>query len=219
MTLCCISDTHGRHSKLSLTQYPANVLIHAGDWTGDKDTGLLETQGFLKWFSQQPYQHKILVAGNHERQVESNEERFKELLLAYPDITYLHNSATAINGVNFYGSPYSNEFCGWAFMAEDTELKYLWDEIPEDTNVLITHGPAYGCHDKVNNYYSRDPHVGSKSLHYRKLALQNTLKVHVSGHIHEAYGTSNINGCINICASIVNERYKVVNKPIIVEVQ
>jgi hypothetical protein len=59
----CISDTHNQHGKMQ--DLPAgDVLIHAGDFTM---TGtLVEVEEFLKWFAAQPFQHKILIAGNHE---------------------------------------------------------------------------------------------------------------------------------------------------------
>lgn len=217
MTLCCISDTHGRHRDLDLSQYSADVLIHAGDWTKGRDLGLSETKDFLEWLSIQPFTHKIFIAGNHEVAVEASTRYFDEIMLNYPNLIYLQNSETIINGVKFYGSPYSNEFNDWAFMKDDIALSHIWETIPDDTQVLITHGPAYGCHDQVKQAYGRNPHVGSKSLHCRKLALQDTLKVHISGHIHEAAGTSIIANCTNICASVLNENYQLINKPTLIE--
>ena len=218
LTIAAISDTHGRHHELDLSQYPADVLVHAGDWTGGRDLGLSETQDFLDWFSQQPYNHLICIAGNHELQVEASEEQFRELLLMYPNITYLQDSGVTIDNINFYGSPYSNKFYDWAFMEEEFYLRYRWDKIPDDTNVLITHGPAYGCLDVVERNYGVDPHVGSKSLHYRKLALQDSLKLHISGHIHESYGQQPSEKFTSICASILDEKYRLTNKPIIKEI-
>ena len=217
MQICAISDTHGHHLQLDLTQYPADILIHAGDWTKGYDDNFSETKPFLHWLSRQPYNNKILIAGNHELTVEANEQEFRNLLKQYPSITYLQNSSVTIDNINFFGSPYSNEFCNWAFMEEDIELATIWQEIPDNTDVLITHGPAYNCHDLVENAYNRDPHVGSKSLRQRKLALQDTLKLHISGHIHPAYGTSETH-CTNICASLLNDRYQLVNKPILKEI-
>jgi len=218
MIICAISDTHGKHKELDLTKYPADVLVHAGDWTGGRDLGLSETINFLDWLSAQPYNHKVFIAGNHELQIEADEDKFRELLLMYPDIIYLQDSEVVIDGIKFYGSPYSNEFYNWAFMAEDNELSKIWDKIPDNTNVLVTHGPAYGCHDQVKRAYGRDNCVGSKSLKHKKLSLQGTLKAHISGHIHEAYGVNTSNGCTDICASVLDERYKLVNKPIILEI-
>ena len=216
MKLVCISDTHGKHRQLDLP--PGDVLIHAGDWTGGQDIAFVETEDFLSWFEDQPHEHKILIAGNHEVTVERQYKFFTELLESYPSITYLHNSETVINGIKFYGSPYSNEFYNWAFMEHEFKLQDIWDMIPDDTNVLITHGPAYGCNDRVNNHHGADPHVGSQSLHYRKLELGNSLKAHISGHIHEAYGITTTGDILNICASILNEHYKLVNKPIVVDI-
>ena len=217
MKICCISDTHGSHHQLDMTQYKADMLVFAGDWTRGRDLALGETEDFLDWLDEQPYKHKVVIAGNHEVTVERYEEDFNTLIAAYPDITYLNNESATIDGIKFYGSPYSNEFCNWAFMEEEVLLIDIWDKIPDDTNVLITHGPAYGCNDLVNNFYSRDPHVGSQSLSYRKKELKD-LKVHISGHIHEAYGINTTGDTINVCPSILNEKYQLTNKPIIVEV-
>jgi len=218
MKLCCISDTHGKHDQLDLSSHPADVLIHAGDFTArDTKTQIIQ---FLEWFSVQDYKHLILIAGNHERLIEADPVWFYQALSHFPSITYLQDSEVTIDDIKFYGSPYSNEFCNWAFMEEEIELSKVWDKIPDDTNVLITHGPAYGCHDLVARAYGGDPHVGSQSLHHRKLSLQDSLRVHVSGHIHEAYGiTRNGNGLHNVCPCTLNERYQVTNEPITLEIK
>jgi len=217
MTICCISDTHGQHEALDLTQYPADVLVHAGDWTRSSDRGFTETDAFLEWLEAQPYNYKVLIAGNHEVTVEEHNNYFNELLFNYPSITYLQDSATTIEGVNFYGSPSSNKFYNWAFMGTENELHKVWNKIPLDTNVLITHGPAYMTLDKVVNTYGRDPHVGSKSLQNRKCELTK-LKLHITGHIHEGAGQSFEHGCINVNAAVLNERYNLVNEPIIITI-
>lgn len=218
MTIVAISDTHGRHNQLDMSKYPADVLIHAGDWTRGRDLGLSETIEFLEWLEAQPYKHKLFIAGNHEVQVEADQARFSHILSTYPSITYLHHKTITIDGINFYGSNYSNEFCGWAFMKKELGLEEIWDKIPDDTNVLITHGPAYGTHDQVKHAYGCDPNVGSESLVYRKRELEGTLKLHISGHIHEAYGISGTNPT-NICASVLNENYQLVNNPIIITIK
>lgn len=218
MRIAAISDTHGRHHALDMEEHKATILIHSGDWTKGKDEGLAETQNFLSWLSEQSYDHKIIIAGNHEKTIAANPQMFRELLLQYPDITYLENSEVIIEGIKFYGSPYSNRFGAWAFMDDDIALARIWTEIPDDTNVLITHGPAYGVNDVVKYAYGRDPHVGSQSLTHRKKELESTLKYHISGHIHEAYGVQENANCINICASILDENYNFVNKPIVFDI-
>ena len=146
-------------------------------------------------------------------EIEAGPERFAHLLSRFPKITYLNNASAVIDDIKFYGSPYSNEFFNWAFMGSEVELSKIWAQIPLDTNVLITHGPAYCACDLVKNAHLRDPHVGSQSLHSRKKLLKD-LKYHISGHIHEAYGRQGS----NINASVLNEKYQLVNEPIILEV-
>jgi len=211
MTICAISDTHGRHTQLDMAQYPADVLIHAGDWTRGRDLGLSETMSFLHWFSAQPYKHKICIAGNHEMQVEALDS-FRDLVAEkYPGITYLQDDACEIDGIRFYGSPYSNQFYDWAFMEEDSALAPIWAAIPDDTEVLITHGPAYGTHDRVDRP-TTDPHVGSTTLRDR-LAQLPRLQLHISGHIHEARGITTHSTFTSICPSILG--YRLVNEPIL----
>ncbi len=216
LQICCISDTHGRHTQLDLRPYKADVLVHAGDWTRGDDLGLLETKDFFDWLILQPFKHKIIIAGNHEVQVEDYPVEFRALLSQYHTITYLQDSSVVVDGIKFYGSPYSNEFYNWAFMSSDDELAKLWERIPLDTNILITHGPAYKCHDKVKNAFGCDPHVGSRSLAKRKKLLRK-LDVHISGHIHEAYGKRVHESVLNVCASLLNDSYQLVNAPIIIE--
>lgn len=219
LTICAISDTHGKHLLLDLTSYKADVLVYAGDWTAGHDIAFSETSEFLSWLEEQPFAHKILIAGNHEVTIERYHTHFEEMLQDYPSITYLNNSSTTINGINFFGSPYSNNFYNWAFMEEEPALKKIWAKIPKDTNVLITHGPAYGQMDKVKHPNGRDPNVGSKSLTKIKKSLVGTLKLHISGHIHEASGVEVQDSIINICASVLDEKYKLVNKPKLVTIK
>jgi len=108
-------------------------------------------------------------------------------------------------------------------MLSEKELKKKWALIPENTDILITHGPPFGMLDKnIDGTY-----CGSKSLSDNLLRLN--LKVHIFGHIHEAYGecyqayASNSGDCEKECIPIghqsincshVNFHYKPVNKPV-----
>ena len=213
MTICHISDTHGKHNDIDFSDFiDCDVLIHSGDWTRSTRHQEAENVAFLEWLEQLDFKHKLLIAGNHELLVESNPTLFRKQLLLAPSVTYLEDSSAVLDGVKFYGSPYSNEFCGWAFMDYEPNLEFVWSCIDDDTDVLITHGPAYECHDLVSNNWSVNQHVGSTTLAARKLGLPN-LQLHCSGHIHSAYGTSTT-GFTNSCASICNEQYEPVNAPI-----
>ena len=202
-----ISDTHGRHHSLKLPK--GDVLIHAGDITykGKKS----EVEDFLKWFSLQNYTHKIFIAGNHDFFMEKNSS--KEIQKLIPEnIIYLKDAASEIDGIKIWGSPYTPWFFNWAFNERrGTMISKHWQLIPEHTDVLITHGPVFGILDTVIN----EQHVGCKDLLQKVTELKP--KVHICGHIHESYGSIKKGGTRFINASLLNEAYELVNKPIVFE--
>lgn len=178
MRIVCISDTHGRTGGvLHPDQIPAgDVLIHAGDMTGMGSLG--EVGSFVQWLEQLPHRRKIVIAGNHDF---AFEQGTAARTMFHDDTEYLEDSATVFDGVKFYGSPFQPEFCNWAFnLPRGERLRARWDAIPEDTEVLITHGPPYSILDFV----PRDNEwVGCKDLLCRVRQLPK-LKLHVFGHIH-----------------------------------
>ena len=190
MRFYVISDTHDHHRDLPFDE-DADGIIHCGDFSH----GPLSEEDFLQWFSELPFKYKILVAGNHDESPEKDLEGFKQKchLLG---VTYLQDSGIEIEGVKFWGSPWTPTFGPFSFMDDDMELEKYWQLIPDDTNVLITHGPAYGVLDKA-----RSPlNLGSKTLASRMHSLMN-LKYHLFGHIHESWGEEqNTYRIINACS-------------------
>ena len=103
-------------------------------------------------------------------------------------------------------------------MEDDDDLALIWDQIPDDTNFVITHGPAYHTADLVlNQMYERDPHVGSISLATKLFSLPH-LKVHVTGHIHESYGIYHGDRYLTVNASICDLNYVPFNQPVVLNV-
>ena len=215
MKITCISDTHTKHSELDLPG--GDVLIHSGDFmSSGKDS--LELLEFLNWLYKQPYEHKILIAGNHDRLFEETPAYANQLINDVNhngSITYLQDEGCTIDGINFYGSPWTPEFCGWAFQIhndyEDTEH---WRKIPKDTDVLITHGPAYGMLDEITTPLmtgATPGHLGSKGLH--NWIEENNPKLHICGHIHSAQGVLDGYGEVttHINAACLGEDYKYSN--------
>ena len=88
-----------------------------------------------------------------------------------------------------------------------------WEYIADDTDVLITHGPPKDILD-----YSRygNENCGCPLLRMRVFDIKPL--VHIFGHIHGEYGIKVENEITFINASTVNERYNVVNKPIVIDV-
>ena len=210
MKITCISDTHNKHHYIDTREFSTtDILIHAGDFTGNGNAA--QTLSFLQWYSDLNVPHKILVAGNHDSFACS--ETFSALLAQFPSITYLRNSSVTIDGLVIWGSPYSNIFGQWAFMKDDFELYNIWEQIPANTNIVITHGPAYSIADKVVNAHNRDPHVGSQSLRDKLKKLKH-LKLHVTGHIHTGYGTYFTGKHITINGAQLDDHYQLINPPL-----
>lgn len=219
MKICCISDTHEQHHMIE-DMPPADVLVHAGDFTGRGFGGAIES--FAHWLRDQPYKHKIVIAGNHDLTFESTGWAQRLLEDVCPRVHYLNESGVEIDGVKFWGSPWTPAFHNWAFNAErGADIRRHWNKIPDDTNVLITHGPPWGILDVVRHEFnpSSDGPLGCADLKERVLQLKQ-LKLHVFGHIHDGYGTvpaSSLCQTTFVNASICNEKYRPNNRPVVVE--
>ena len=83
-------------------------------------------------------------------------------------------------------------------------MKFHWDMIGEDVDVLTTHGPPMGILDKVYNANVGDEALLNKTKQLKKL------KLHCFGHIHNNYeyinfGTVEQDGIIYSNASCVKD--------------
>ncbi len=208
MRFTIISDTHGQHNKLLL---PAgDVLVHAGDVSSRGRPA--EVLDFLHWFAVQDFEHKIFIAGNHDFYFENTApELIQQQMPA--GVTYLNDSGITINGISIWGSPITPWFYDWAFNRQrGPDIQKHWDIIPAGTDILITHGPVFGMHDTTVTGY----HAGCDDL----LIKVNEIKprVHICGHIHEAYGQVHRDGTQFINASLLNQRYQMVNSPVLFEI-
>lgn len=228
MIIDCISDLHGFYPNLE----GGDLLILGGDITAADN--LTQWAKFFHWLKKQPYEKKILIAGNHDnflksgfpnnqkeaddlKEVQSFLEEQKEM--DEPDFEYLCDSGTEYNGLKVWGSPWTKTFdrmnphC-MAFTCEtEEELSSKFSLIPKGTDILITHGPM--CHILDANAYGYA--CGSTSL--RDHIDRVKPRFHVFGHIHEQGGNQLMykhigpnTWCIN--CSYVDERYRDVNKPI-----
>lgn len=177
MKIAAISDIHGSYRDLP-SMNAVDVVIVAGDFLASgKFTQ--ELQDFVSWVGGLRAKHKIVVAGNHDLILEDMGQDAAEC--SFPTgIHYLQDAAIEIDGVKFYGAPWTPMFYDWAFMKADPELAPLWDKIPADVDVLITHGPPKGSLDWVK----RAGEVGSETLAER-IGTRCHPKVHIFGHIHE----------------------------------
>lgn len=231
MIIDCISDLHGFKPKLP----GGDLLILAGDYT-EADT-LPQWEEFYRWLKEQPYEKKIMIAGNHDNLLKigfpKNQEEADDLkdvvefLGEKSDFEYLCDSGTEYEGLKIWGTPWTPWFYGVnpkckVFMESEEIIAKRFQLIPNDIDILITHGPPYGILDELDAVLrprvSGMVNAGSKSL--RNVVLDGKyftkLKFHVFGHIHEQGGKS-IATALDVKfvnASHVNEYYKPTNEAI-----
>jgi len=208
MRLVIISDTHNKHNEIQLPK--GDILIHAGDLTG-KGT-LQEVEYSMKWLEKQSVNFKkvIWIAGNHDFYFENSPKEAKNSIPK--ETIYLENDYYVYDKVKFFGSPIQPFFYNWAFNKHrGSEIAKYWDIIPQDTDILITHGPCYGILDETISGYK----TGCEDL--LKKVYEIKPSIHICGHIHEARGIEKHNDILFINASVLNERYQHVNKSIVID--
>lgn len=201
------------HGKMKSNTVPkGDLLIIAGDIS--MGGTLREVMAFNKWLGEikDNFTHGIVFTpGNHDWLFEQDPALGKRLIT---NAKVLLHEPTEINGYKIFGSPYTPEFCDWAFnVPRGEELKTKWDQIPEDTQILITHGPPLNILDRLIHSSER---VGCKDLSNRIDLLPN-LELHSFGHIHYSYGIECHNGVTYVNSSICDEQYRPMNAPIIVD--
>lgn len=218
MKITFISDTHTQHKKIELPG--GDILIFSGDFMGS-GYRVYEVQSFLNWFSEQPYKYKIFIAGNHDRYCENNPELFKALVDDYVDknVIYLKDDLIGVEGLKIYGTPWQPYFCNWAFnIADSDRLISLYQNIPEDLDILITHCPPYHTLDKSHDYRNGEEPLGSKELETVLFQMgTHRPKIHCFGHIHGDGGNTLTDGVCYINASVCDENYNPINKIVTID--
>lgn len=198
MRFICLSDTHGRHSEVTVPD--GDVLICAGDFTESGHPG--EVDLFLAWLATLPHERKILVAGNHEFWVEEHTNRFRQQVGSIPNLYYLQDSGAVIDGVKYWGSPVTPRYFDWAFNRDrGADIRRHWALIPTATQVLVTHAPPFGIGD-TNRDGSNE---GCRDLLEAVCSLPD-LRLHVFGHIHPGCGVFSRSHCVYVNACVLDAR-------------
>ena len=218
--LVALSDTHGNLERIQIPD--GDILLHAGDFCFHVGTPQ-ELEKEFKALSKFPHKHKCVIAGNHDFPCQDIPQ-FAEQIAFENGLNYLEDSGCVIEGLNIYGSPWTPWFLDWAFNFQNGDLdqeRRYFNAIPDDTNVLITHGPPRNMLDRTPDHYERmGRNVGSGPLLHRVLDLPE-LYLHVFGHIHASRGaynaTSRKTSTMFCNASVCTERYKPINKPYVID--
>jgi Icc-related predicted phosphoesterase len=223
MKIACISDTHCQLEKVEVP--PCDIIVHTGDLTYKGEIPEITTElDKLKEKKEQSGARAVfLTPGNHDWGFQYHPQMFKDICSS-KGITLLNHELVEFEGLKIFGSPYQPFFCDWAFNVDRGEpLARLWAQIPNDVQILLTHGPAHMILDKIPDKYvkpgsiNKTVNVGCEALK-RRLEHLRELKLHVCGHIHDSYGQVQVYGVKHINASICTEKYKPTNKAILVDI-
>jgi len=224
MRFVCVSDTHTKHWALNPSEMPeGDVLLVAGDFS---ESSWHELVSFNCWLGELNYEHKIIVPGNHDKlfdvgktQSLSTVERAKNALSNATHI--LDASGVCLEGINIWGEPRQPEFFDWAFNVPRKDMKQHWDKVPEDTHILLTHGPPYRYGDSVKRWREARRVMVHVGCSYQRDLVEKglpNLKAVVCGHIHGGYGVYKIegreDGASVYNAAVCDDDYKPVNEPL-----
>ena len=199
MKIVAFSDTHGLHNFSEIPD--GDMLIFAGDMcAGGTDHDI---QVFDYWMGNLPHKHKIVIAGNHDKPLEKGKRHLIN------NAIYLQDEEVVIEGIKFYGSPWQPEFNNWSFNLPKNgmELKEKWDMIPDDTDILITHGPPIYILDR-----NGEGEVCGCNLLLERVKQVNP-SYHLFGHIHEGYGRAVVGQTTFLNCSVCNGDYVPCNAP------
>ena len=224
MILTIISDTHNKHKHITGDLKGGDLLLHAGDFM-NSGYNPMEAMEFFNWFDViDNYDHKVFIAGNHDRWMQDKPEEALGILTGYKTIDYLQDDWITVGDsdphdpnvqtVKIWGSPWQPEFYNWAFnlQRQGDELKEKWNMIPTDIDILITHGPSWGNLDTVK--FNPTFNLGCELLAERIKVVKP--KIHVCGHIHTGYGYKFDGDTHYFNAAVLDEQYNFTQKPLTV---
>ena len=170
--LVLMGDTHGRHRDIAVPD--GDWLIHVGDFTNSSKSQR-EILDFNAWLGDFPHAYKIVVPGNHEFFLEADPS--KQSLLN--NAIVLLNEGVQVEGLRIWGSPVTPLYGGAFGMSSAADRKRLYAGIPDNTDILITHGPPYGVLDVMPNSAL---HTGCRELFEAVMRVRP--RVHAFGHVH-----------------------------------
>lgn len=182
ITIACISDTHGQEEYLRIAE--TDILVHCGDFSNLGS--VKEFERFAAWLKKQPQKQIFISPGNHDGLTQEDPDQARAIIEgSRPGVRLMLHEAAEIDGKKWFFSPWTPEWAGWWWMLGREEIAAKWAEIPDDTEVLITHGPPKGILDTVEREIGVN--AGCADLYHRVGQLKQ-LRHHFYGHLHHSHG-------------------------------
>lgn len=232
--IAIFSDTHTRHDEVIMPQ--CDIALFCGDLSDRGER--FQIHDFLEWYSQQhAATFKVMIAGNHDLSFDPIKNNgtipnwIQEELDTFQNVTYLWDNSVNLMGLKIWGSPVTPDFFPeyWAFnLSRGQVIREHWKTIPNDVDVIMSHGPIHGMLDYVTpsglRFESVYPsgNVGCLDLKDRIFQLPN-LKLFCCGHIHDQ--TQAVDMPIGdrvvkyVNAACMTNRYRFKHQPILVTLE
>lgn len=205
MKILPLSDIHNTHAIFDyiLKNYKEKeydlVTISGDVWEG-KD---IRFSNVIIDFQEKIKKPIVMIQGNHDFWN-------KNIFDHHKNIHLLHNSGLELDGINFFGTPYTNKFGRWNWMLSDDDLYSMWNDIiPNDVDVLLSHGPPYGICDNVRQRkYGHDENSKLGSFALRRIIDERQPRFVLVGHIHSGSRKGNIGNSEIYNVSCLDEDYE-----------
>jgi Icc-related predicted phosphoesterase len=166
------------------------MVIHSGDCGNSRKsiTSVKEVSNFLNWFSELPINYKVFVAGNHDTCIEAGLITKEEMKKR--GIDYLCNESVFCGDYKVWGSPYTPTYNNWSFQKARHKMHNIWELIPDNIDILVTHGPPKGILDLTDRPDNTLEQCGCNALRKKVMKVKPLLMAF--GHIHNC--ASGLNG-------------------------
>ncbi len=147
----------------------------------------------------------VFISGNHDY------HNYSPMITAQgleDKVFYLENEIKVIDGVKFYGCPFSTPFMNWNHMRDEDQIADVLEAtMDHDIDVALFHQPAYGFGDVVGQRFVTGENLGSHAI----LNAINKWQPRYCfvGHIHSGdHTTIQMNGAtLYKNVSVLNEYY------------
>lgn len=191
MKILHMSDTHGR---FPIPEGEWDVVVHSGDMLPNRSYGVRSIeQAFQEmWLAENSlkmhprYWSKPLLVtpGNHDFI-----DPTPILRQAGVDARLLCNGLLEVDGVNFWGHPWTPPFYDWNWMCGPEEMRRHLSgaiELMEQggIDVFVSHGPLRGVLDRNQD----GERCGCRVLRDVLYSVRHPPKLVLHGHIHESAG-------------------------------
>lgn len=197
---------------------------------------------FVEWVLGLPFKDKaskvIFIGGNHDRYLDEEPNPNQGYSSIYTDVLkpcggrlvyleddeYVFEKETEdgkVESLKIYGTPWCKIFGRWWFMRPDEKLAQLYDNIPEDLDILLTHDAPdiQGC-AKISMGPWAGENAGNKVL--AQAIKKREPRYVFFGHIHSAsHSLTKVyrkNTYIR-CVSLLDEEYYPLFPPYVFEME